>query len=853
MDVDEEIKEIWDEMGLNDEERANELLPLNEEKEKVKRDFIEETVQKCQTLSVEIEETKAQHKHMLQITGAPLTEIQYVEKNGLHGTLKERYDQVYEAFHEYEPKFIQRVDMFKKVTGKLQEMFDDLEIPESEREDYTEVGDKDLTDLRLQRLETKIDNLQVQINANNKYAEILSEQINQYCSMLAIPVNEEIQEIMETRPVRPSQLVRLNDEVDKLFNESNDNKEKIGELAIEITRLWDILKVPQEERNEFLQSHDGISYNEILACVDLINTLNARRNEQIPNLIKEIKKQIKDLCKTLRYTDEQQDEVFHRAIDHMHKLNEADEKVGTKLLQTPVKQPPPQQQQQQEEEAVQNEAQPAEIPNEEQQAQVEQNEVNNTNKEEEELKEIPSHENQSKGSESEQKPTNTEEEEKKEEVQEESKPNTSEPEQKPSNPEEEEKKEDSQEVSQTKASESEQKPTNTEEEEKKEENHEQTEEKQEGEQPQNPSNEEETKAEPEQQKEEQKPEDIEKVEESQKEEQKPEESQSLANEEESREDRQTSLRGASEIEEEPSFKGVTIITEPSSNIHEEEEVHEQQTSEEEPKKFADIEDLESDAPEQYAKDGKMGEWEQKAARLQPKPNTPTENAAIALFEALDAELAHLKKLHQQSIPIMELIKQRESILNENKELDNNPPEDLAPVRKTIKTGRSYSTALAATQKKRKKSPRRKSTISAALKKERPETANVQPSLETVAKNSQTGYQTDSLLQKKKTKLPHQIPTEVIRLQTPNPSDTLHAEKVKRRMKTVLPRVEKKLAMALFEFKKENNEDFTIDGKVYLNELKHIQLTPTDKRMARTSLSSNSSLAHKSSKKTKPSA
>ena len=801
MDVDEEIKEIWDEMGLNDEERANELMPLNEEKEKVKRDFIEETVQKCQTLSVEIEETKAQHKHMLQITGAPLTEIEYVEKNGLHGTLKERYDQVYEAFHEYEPKFTERINMFKRVTGKLQEMFDDLEIPDSEREDYTEVGDEDLTDQRLQRLETKIDNLQVQINANNKYAEILSEQINEYCSMLAVPVSDEIQEIMETRPVRPSQLVRLNDEVDKLFKESNDNKEKIAELALEITRLWDILKVPDEERNEFLQSHNGISYNEILACVDLINALNARRNEQIPSLIKEIKKQIKDLCKVLRYTDEQQDEVFHRAIDHMHKLNESDEKVGTKLLQTPVKQPPPQQQQQeqiQEEESAKEESQPAEAPTEENQTPEAENDKKSNA--EEVQKETPSsQQNSEKASETaeqQQETQNNENDE--EEIKSESQPETQK--------EEEEVKENNQEEEQQE----EEKHEEVDEEKKEEESH--------AEAPES-SNE-----------------------------------QQESQNEEAKEERQTALKDASIIDEEPSSKTVTIITEQSSNLVEEEDINESQQSDnaEEPKKFADIEDLESDAPYQYGKDEKMGEWEQKAAKLQPKPNTPTENAAIALFEALDAELAHLKKLHQQSIPIMELIKQRESIINEAKEIEDNPPDDLAPVHRTIKTGRSYSTALSGNQKRRKKSPRRKSTIEAA-KKERPETANVQPSLETVAKHSQTGYQGADTIQRKKTKLPHQTPMEVVRLQTPNPSDTLHAEKVKRRVKTVLPRVEKKLAMALFEFKKENNEDFTIDGKVYLKELGHIQLTPTDKRMARTSLSSSSALAHKSAKRAKPTA
>ena len=161
LDVDAEIRKIWDEIGLTEEERSSEVIPLKEKIDKVKRDFIDETVQKCQTLAIEIEDIKAQHKHMLQISGAALQEIKNVEKNGLHGTLKERFDQVTDAFDEYMPHFTERVDIFKKKIKILDEMFDDLEIPETDREDYTAVGNEDLTDQRIQRFQTKIDSLQV--------------------------------------------------------------------------------------------------------------------------------------------------------------------------------------------------------------------------------------------------------------------------------------------------------------------------------------------------------------------------------------------------------------------------------------------------------------------------------------------------------------------------------------------------------------------------------------------------------------------------------------------------------------------------------------------------------------------
>lgn len=788
LDVDAEIRKIWDEIGLTEEERSSEVIPLKEKIDKVKRDFIDETVQKCQTLAIEIEDIKAQHKHMLQISGAALQEIENVEKNGLHGTLKERFDQVTDAFDEYMPHFTERVDIFKKKIKILDEMFDDLEIPETDREDYTAVGNEDLTDQRIQRFQTKIDSLQVQINANNKYAEDLSQKIVELSNILGLEVDERVEMIMSSHPVRPSQLLMLKEEVEDLEDKANENRERIADLAVTIKNLWNILKVDEAEQEEFLNSHDGISFDVIRSCVDLINDLNARRNKQIPTLIKEVKQDIKKLCATMRYTHEQQDEVFHRAIDRMNALNQMDANLSSTLLKTPVKP------RQQEETTQEEQEKPKEENTEEKKAEEVQQETKPEENKQQEVK--PEETKEELNEQQEAKPEEVQQQEKLEQQKEE----------KQEEPKENEQQED------TKKEEMENKETT-----------ENTEEKKEEEKEENKAEKETEEKEP-------------------KNEEKPAE---------------TEQQQTEKVEEE----------QPEEQEKKEEKVSEEEEENEPKKVFVDSDDLELETDVEIGKT----KWEREAESYVPKPNTPTENAAIALFESLDAEMHRLRKLRQQSLPILELIKQRESIISEMNALKESQPADLGATRKVIR-GKKPSTSsnteiIAKTARpstSAKETKEKKSSLNAAETLKR---SSIDKAEENAPKEKRVSINTTEIVDTKTQKpkkvsldttstrkkerplsattksrslIPHQESPEVIRLAPPNPTDLLHAEKVTRRAKIMLPKIEKKLVVALSEFKKENGEDFTIDGVVYADNLKTVTLTEADKRIARTSLSSTNS-------------
>lgn len=732
MNIDEQIIAVWDEMGLTDEERINELRPLNEKIDRIKKEKIDETIREMQQLQLGIDETKQKHIRMLQVTGASPFEIEEVQKNGIHGSLKERFDQVQDAYEEYKPRYVETVQKLQKMVDILQELFEILEIPEQDRGDFAAVGETDLTAKRLQAFSNKIDRLQNEINANDKYAQQFIIEIQKLSTDLGVEIKNEIRSIIDRPPYRPSDLVKLKQERDLLQNEFTTNSNYISELALQIKRLWDILEVSEEERQDFLDMHNGVSYNQIAACVKLINTLNKQRNQMVPQLITESKEKISELCKKMRYTKDQESAIFNRVETKMESQYPSEKKPENENSQI---------------EKSENELQQSET----------QKENEQTN---ESYQEIRENEEESKVELKDEKQTaeGTENSEENQQITDDNKQNA----------EEEEKKE-----------------ITTNEQQNNEEEDQQIEEPQ-----QNVDSE-------------QKSEEIQ---------------QNIENEEKI--DENIPVQEKVEIEE-----PVNIEEEEEEDINEvfqiEDYIDEEksaQTRHFTPRKtFVDADDLLTS--ENSAMNTPQKQRQVQPTELKPIENTQQEEREIAYFELLDAEYMHLQRLYEMSKPIHELIQQRESIIKEKFEIAEEKIEKPKPVRMSLNPKQTVETEQPVLEKVAEKKARQ----SYQPKSARPLTEE---------KNARR-----SLAPKTARKhMPGEVSPEKFRMRPPDPSKSLKAEKAERRYKVVLPRVEKKLALALFEYKKESGEDFTLDGEIYANKLPNFQLSQTEKRMAKTSLS-----------------
>ena len=157
-----------------------------------------------------------------------------------------------------------------------------------------------------------------------------------------------------------------------------------------------------------------------------------------------------------------------------------------------------------------------------------------------------------------------------------------------------------------------------------------------------------------------------------------------------------------------------------------------------------------------------------------------EDPLLKVFNNYDAELLRLKKIQYVSQPIIDLINQRNEIISQYKELSEPKPKETKPV-------------------------------------------EVKPKPE----------DTKKLKQRKSDRLNAKGTTNRERPKPPDPKEKLKAERISRRYKSVLPRIEKKLKILLLEFRSNNGEDFLWEEKPIIDELEHIHVTQDELNQNRT--------------------
>lgn len=211
----------------------------------------------------------------------------------------------------------------------------------------------------------------------------------------------------------------------------------------------------------------------------------------------------------------------------------------------------------------------------------------------------------------------------------------------------------------------------------------------------------------------------------------------------------------------------------NDNIEEEEEEHE--------------EDIKSDNINEEKKVDNTHEEDEENKKLLP------------IFNNYESELFRLKRIHLVARPIIDSIKQRQEMIDEY----NNLMEKL---KQTNETANKPSKATKTKEKVKTKAKNKEMAKSAPIKKKK----NVDDD-------------------KRTNELNGEIELKTIRVRPPNAQDKIYQEKVIRRYKTVLPRLEKKLLIMLIQFREENGEDFIWEQKPIINELKHIHVTQSEIR------------------------
>lgn len=308
------LDELWDEIGLTQDEKDEEMRKMKENLIRVKSDFIAQTLQRCQTANAEIEEIKGKHIEMLNSLGASQADIQIVESSGNTGTIKARYEEVTQNFENFQVLiYNRRYQEFSEFQKQIDFAFEQIGISEKEkREPFDEIGTENLSQERLTQYQHKAKELNKEVASREARFNELRDRISQLSKDLQEPVAEKATAVLEERKYSDKAFKVLDKTVRELEDLYDTRKQHVAEMAVEITKLWDLLRVDELERKQFLEEHNALSQKNVQDCIDEAQRLTKLRNENIDEIIGRLRAEITKYCKDLSYSQEQREEIFER-------------------------------------------------------------------------------------------------------------------------------------------------------------------------------------------------------------------------------------------------------------------------------------------------------------------------------------------------------------------------------------------------------------------------------------------------------------------------------------------------------------------------------------------------------------
>lgn len=299
MEEEETLSSVLAEMGYDGEEKNFIMRPMTEKIEEANRDLITRTTEKRNELIDTIEDMKVQCFKLIDVLGGKAVDKKKIDDLMLIGTLRYRYERLIYEYDKLKTICNNRYYEFESEFRRSRQLFDILEIPKGERGEFKEIGVNDLSNDRLSKFISKNRELEDEIRLNNLKADDLTQEIMKVIQVTGDSLSPNAEVAISQRPITPSGINVLEKELARLKANSEEYAQKIKEFALEIQRLWDVLKIPKSVREEFIQENTTCGFQNVMNCVTLINELNEIRNKEIVQCIQSVEDEIRKVSHTM--------------------------------------------------------------------------------------------------------------------------------------------------------------------------------------------------------------------------------------------------------------------------------------------------------------------------------------------------------------------------------------------------------------------------------------------------------------------------------------------------------------------------------------------------------------------------
>lgn len=304
------LESLWHELGLLPSEIEKEKNKLNklisEVRYKARKEASFEKIQ----INDEIQKIKEHHIKLLRAIGASENECEIVKQTGFEGTLRQRLAEVRNNFDIFKPKCAELITEFEELKKQSDELFDKIGYSIEDRGEFAEVGDTDLSKERQQRFREKIRELEEEASERTKEFGILKEKVQNITSKLGCTISPRIDQLLNSNDISTDSIETIQEYLEDLSVIRNSRISQISELALSISHEWDLLDVPEQEKQAFVESHSQLTEKCIQDFSDELLRLQKIRNEKLPELIDRVKYDILSVCQTLHYTQKEIDDTL---------------------------------------------------------------------------------------------------------------------------------------------------------------------------------------------------------------------------------------------------------------------------------------------------------------------------------------------------------------------------------------------------------------------------------------------------------------------------------------------------------------------------------------------------------------
>jgi len=296
--------QVWDRLGIDKSERFSRIEKLKNEISEIVTRFASAQENQLRSTMENIEKVKSIHRKAMIAFGLSENEIINSKPDIEKSPLISQLDVLTQDYESFKLICSDRIQKMEKLIIILRGLFDTLEIPHNDRGEFETLGDSDLTRERLERFKFKVAELQTEITKRKTSVDLLKKDIQILQEELEEKLTTEENNILSsdkysTRIIEANQLM-----LQRLQSVKKDRVYKISQLAIEITHLWDLLKISDNERTLFLSKHSTISENVLHECREELKRLSIMRNEMLPKLIESQISEINSLWSKLHIAPE---------------------------------------------------------------------------------------------------------------------------------------------------------------------------------------------------------------------------------------------------------------------------------------------------------------------------------------------------------------------------------------------------------------------------------------------------------------------------------------------------------------------------------------------------------------------